>query len=153
MNTNAWVRITETLAQAWKTWLQWDQVPPEPPISDFGKEMLNHVIDYPFSFQAYKPATIDMVAWRMGNFHQVTVDQMQQGYTEYPNEWEVIGMWCWQPGEPSCLLTDAFPWKPDEALLFMPDKCADPPDCTNMVPATEVEDVSLLAGQPPRKFN
>lgn len=153
--TNAWVRVTETLAQSWKTWRDWqlgDQTDPEPPMSDFDKEILSHAVDLPFAFNAYKVAAIDAKEWRMGNLYHISEEQLLQGYEEHPGEWEVVGLWCWTLGDPACLMTDDFPWDPNEALLFMPDICSDPPDCASMVPATELTDVSLLAGQPPRVF-
>ncbi len=156
MKTNAWVRITETLAQTWRTWAMWyqgDQTELEPPLHDFAKDILRYAVDWPYAFNAYKLATIDTVEWRLGSIHHVTEEQLQEGYTVYPNEWKVVGMWSWTPGDASCRMQDTYPWDPNEALLFMPDECADPPDCTNMVPATKVRDVSLLAGQPPRRFN
>lgn len=155
MRTNAWVRITDALAQTWRTWALWaygDRMGPEPPLHSFAKEILRHTVDLAYASSAYKIATIDSVEWVMGSVHDVTKDQLQDGYTVYPNEWEVVGMWYWQHGYSYCQMEDSFSWKPDEALLFMPDECADPPDCASMVPATEVRDVSLLAGQPPRAF-
>lgn len=156
MNTNAWVRITETLAQTWRTWALWyrgDQSATEPPLHEFAKGILQHAVDWPYAFNAYKLATIDAKEWRLGSIHHISEAQLQEGYTVYPNEWKVVGAWYWANGDLVCRRTAAYPWDPAEALLFMPDECADPPDCTNMVPATKVRDVSLLAGQPPRELN
>lgn len=153
--TNAWGRLTESKAQEWNAWGTWnagDKQEPEPPLDDWGKEMIGHIVDPGFSFEAYKMATIDTVSWRMGSLYGVTVEQMQEGYTAYPGEWSVVGMWEWMPGDARSALSGAFPYDSAEALLFMPDVCQDPPDCTTMVPASEVVDVVLLAGQPPREF-
>lgn len=156
MNTNAWVRVTDTLAQTWRTWALWyqgAQEGPEPPLSDFAKGFLQHVVDWPFAFNAYKTALIDSVEWRMGSVHGVTKEQLQDGYAVYPDEWGVVGYWTWKRDDAQSAIDDAFPLKWADALLFMPDVCADPPDCASMVPATEVTDVSLLAGQPPRDLS
>lgn len=156
MNTNAWVRVTDALAQTWRAWALWYQGPqeePEPPLSPFAKSVLRHVVDWPFAFNAYKVASIDSVEWRLGSVYGVTKEQLQAGYTVYPDEWKVVGFWTWEPGEALCALDPEYPFDADEALLFMPDTCVDQPGCADMAPATEVQDVSLLAGQPPRSFS
>ncbi len=154
MNTNAWVRIVETLAQEWRAWAQWNEggrVGPEPPLDDFARELFLCVVDWRFSFEAYKLATINETQWRMGNFHGVTAEQLRRGYSVYPGQWEVVGMWHWAKGNPKSVYVPEFPWDPAEAILFMPDVCVNE-DCSQTQPATEITDVSLIIAQPPREF-
>lgn len=157
MRTNAWIALELSIAQAWWAYYQWvlgGQEGTEPPLDNFGKNAIRRLVDLDFSFQCFKKATIGAQDFRMLSVFDVTEAQLNLGYTQYGNAEEgggyaVVGLWTWVAGDPLCLLDDSFNWRPAQVLKFMPDECADP-ECATTVPASEVWDVALLAGQPPR---
>lgn len=168
MRTNVWLTVENNLAVGWWDWYQWfvgGQDGPEPPITDWDRRALQKTVDIPWTAKAFKKATIPQLApkdqWRLWNLYDVKVPEWidagyaQHGKAEEGGDLGVAGNWVWKPEDPQCLYDDhngEYPWKPNQVLLFMPDVCSDPPDCTTYAPATKVIDVSMVFSQPPREF-
>ncbi len=162
---NVWLTIENALAVSWWQWVQWyrnDGDPAnEPSIADWDKNALTKVIDLDWSAKAYKKATIPQLApkdqWRLWNIYDIKVPQWieagfnQHGRAEEGGDIGIAGIWKWTPGSTICKYEPLYPWKPNQVVLFMPDTCNDP-ECTTTNPATEITDVSLVMGQPPREF-
>ena len=157
MRTNAWITLENNLALTWWDYYQWfigGQEGPEPPLDDFGKKAIRKLVDIDFAFKCFKKANILSREWRMLSVYDVTENQLEAGYNQYGDaaqggDYAVAGYWEWRAGDPMCALLPTYQWRPNQVIEYMPDVCDDP-DCTTQSPATEVWDVNLLAGQPPR---
>lgn len=162
MYTNAWVTLRNSLALQWWDYYQWyiadpDTRGPEPSLSNWDKAAVRKLVDIDFAFQAYKKATILNDDWRLLSVWGVTKQQLDSGYVQHGDaesggDYAVVGYWTWNSSyDDYCPLMPDYNWRPAQVVKFMPDVCADP-GCTSTVSATEVVDVNLLAGQPPREF-
>ena len=166
MRNNVWLTIENTLAVSWWNWVQWyqgGQQGAEPPITDWDKKALTKVIDLTWSAKAFKKATIPQLApkdqWRLWSMYDIKLPEWldagyaQHGRAEEGGDLGVAGVWYWAEEDTFCAYDDsgAYPWKPNQVLLFMPDECANE-DCTETQPATQIRDVSFIVGQPPREF-
>ena len=158
MRTNGWITLENTRALAWWDWLQWyqgDQTDPEPELTNWEKNAIKKLVDIEYAFRAYKKATIQLREWRLLSVWDVTVQQLNAGYAvlgdaEEGGDYGVAGYWEWEAGDAESQWMPEFDWRPNTVIRYMPDECVDPPECTETQPATEVWDVNLLAGQPPR---
>ena len=162
MNTNAWITLENTLALTWWDYYQWAINPdpnrgPAPPIDPFGEKAVRRLVDVDHAFRCFKKATIQSREWRLLSVWGVTHGQLQAGYNAYGDaeaggDYAVVGFWAWNArGDAYCPIDLRYNWRPAQVIKYMPDECADP-DCATTVPADEVWDVVLLAGQPPREL-
>ncbi len=155
MRTNVWLTVENNLAISWWQWLQWytgDRTGPEPSISEWDKKALTRLVDLTWSFQAFQPADALGKTWRMLSVYDVTHGNIQAGFNQHGEASEggdlgCAGFWSWEPGDPICVLSDVYPWHPQQVSKFIPDQCADL-DCSTQEPATEIFQISLLMGQP-----
>ena len=169
MRNNVWLTIENALAVSWWQWVQWyrtDGDPAnEPTIDDWDKGALSKVIDLDWSAKAYKKATIVPLApkdeWRLWNIYDIKLPEwLEAGYARHGKAEEggdlgIAGAWTWTEKNSMCVYDETYPWKPNQVVLFMPDVCANynpQGECDTYESATQIVDVSLLMGQPPRHF-
>ncbi len=160
MRVNAWITLENTLALTWWDYYKWlrdGQQGPEPVLDEFGKKALRKLVDLEFAFKCFKKADIQGRQWRLLSIYDVTDNQLNAGYTQYGDaeeggDYAVVGKWTWTLGDPRAQIDLQWNWRPNQVVAFMPDRCAEPPECTQYEAASYVWDVNLLAGQPPRVF-
>ena len=160
MFTSAWVTFENTLALRMFDWFKWftgNQEDPEPELDNWSKNAIRKMVDIDYAFRAYKKATIQQREWRMLALWNVTLQQLDSGYAvhgdaETGGDYGVIGYWTWENrNDQNSVWQAEYNWRPTQVIRYMPDECADP-DCATTLPASEITDVVLLAGQPPREL-
>ena len=156
MRTNAWVTIERSIALTWRDWIRWsdgDQLAPEPSLTNWEKKAARRLADMEYIFKRFLRPTILTKVWIMLSVYDVTVAEVNSGYSqlgdaESGGDFACAGFWEWTDGDTECSLSPVYTWRPNQVLLFMPPTI----EGETEVPATEVRDVNLLFGQPPREL-
>lgn len=155
--TNAWITLENTRAMAWWDWYQWAQDArtnpnpgPEPELDNWAKNALRKMGDVTFNYQKFRKATIQQREWRMFAIWDITKEQADSGYEQYGDaeeggDYAVSGFWEWNEGDIESALMPYYNWRPNALLKYMPLN----PDGSE---PTEVTDVFLQAGQPPKEL-
>lgn len=143
----------------WLSWWRWfigDRAEVEPALTAWEKNAVKRLADKEYIFKRFLRPTILTKVWVMLSVYDVTPAQIASGYTqlgdaEVGGNFACAGYWEWSKGDTVCRYVDlGYPWRPAQVLNFMPPITL--PDGTT-TPATEVRDVNLLLGQPPREFS
>lgn len=157
MNTNAWITVERDRAITWRDWCRWwlgGSEGPEPPLTAWEKKAVCRLADMEFIFRGFLRPVILTKTWIMLSVYDVTPAEIQSGYTqlgdaEAGGDFGCAGYWLWHPGQAVAAYVDLYPWRPTQVLQFMPP-VADESGIPQ--PATEIRDVNLVLGQPPREF-
>lgn len=158
MNTNGWIIVERDRMLSWRDWYLWargDRMDPEPDISQWEQGAVRKLAHMDYIYRRFLRPTILTKVWIMLSLYGVTPQQIQSGYSQLGDaatggDFGLMGYWEWNRGSRFSSYVDlGVPWRPVQVLRFMPPTVAE--DDTE-IPATEVRDVNLLLGQPPREF-
>lgn len=169
-NTNCWAFLHKPLVDAWEAWWEWykQQFDPvtgdpisEPELDGWDKSRILTMIHQDFAFHAYDPPQMwDGREWRMLNFYNISRGNITAGIALHGDafaggDFNALGYWVWESrDDPFSQKIPQIEYRPDIAILFMPPECVvfdqASGECLQYEPATEVTDVNLAAGQPPR---
>lgn len=148
-NTNCWMFLQKDLADAWEAWWQWywsDQQEPEPALDQWDKAMIRKLPNPEYTFSAFDPAqSWDGREWRLFNAYEISRGNINAGIQLHGDafaggNFNALGYWKWSSRDQE--YSEKIPqieYRPDIAILFMP--------------GDEMEDIALLAGQPPRDLS
>ncbi len=162
--TNAWLAFENSLAAsmwAWYLWYLSDRDGVEPSLSEWDKRAVRKLADMKFIIARFLQASGGGKTWRLLSVYDVTKAQIDAGYARHGDaseggDFECAGLWTWNPGDTLCVRDDTYGWQPAQVLKFMPAVCTSydvAGDCLVYVDATELADVSLVMGQPPRDLS
>lgn len=155
--TNAWITVEKDRALSWRDWLRWEiatasgeEAGEEPILSLWEEKAARRLGDMEYIFKAFLQPSILAKTWIMLSVYDVTQGEIESGYThlgdaEEGGDFACAGYWEWRRHDDLSSFVDlGYPWRPTQLLKFMPDY--------DGTPATEVSDVNVLFGQPPRVF-
>lgn len=171
--TNCWAFLHKPLADDWEAWWEWYKVQvdpdtgdplPEPDIHQWDKSRIRTMIHQDYAFHAYDPPQIwDGREWRLLNFYNISRGNINAGTQLHGDafaggDFNALGYWTWKSRDDEYSeQIKQIDYRPDIAVLFMPPVCTEynqtTGECITEEPASEVTDVNLAAGQPPRDLN
>lgn len=165
-NTNCWLFLHKPLADQWEAWWFWlthDIESPEPSIDGWDKARIRSMADQNFAFSAFSPAqTWDGREWRLLNTYDISRGNINAGIQLHGDafsggDFNALGYWEWKSRDDAqSEKIKQIDYRPDIAILFMPPVCIEldsEGNCIASEDATEVTDVNLVAGQPPRDLS
>ena len=167
--TNCWAFLQKDLADSWEAWWQWykeqldpkaGEPGPEPEIAQWDKSRIRTMIHQDFAFVCFNPPQEwEGRQWRLLNFCDISRGSINAGIQLHGDafaggNFNALGYWRWTSRDQE--YSEQIPqidYRPDVAILFMPPECTaynQQGECIAWQPATQVTDVNLAAGQPPR---
>ena len=135
MHTNAWVVVRKTKLEQWKSLDLWERLEPEtrgnpPEISANEMALLNHMPERNAVLQMFS----DDAGSRLGSVWGMSKEELEKIKAV-----KIVAFWTWKGGDKICALDSSIKWNGNQIRKHMPD-------------GQTIEDVIVIAGQPPREF-
>lgn len=149
--TNCWLLIEKNLANSWQKWWSWHNEGRqglEPNIHEWDKARIKGMVDASFAFHAFDPPKYwEGREWRLFSIYGVSKDDIKEGISLHGDALEggnfnVVGYWTWTDRKQQrSEQVRRKQYRPDIVGLFMKED------------ASDISDINLLAGQPPRDLS